>query len=327
MVKIKNQWVTAVLLSLTLTPAWVPAWAQSDLSVTMSKIEDMKAVFATVETSDVVSARARIGGTLTSLSVDEGAVVKEGQAIAVVGDPKLSLSMKALEARIFSLEAQGKLAETTLERARKLKQSGTIAQKSLDEAVTALDVIERDLLALRAELAVVSERRNEGLVKAPSSGRVTKVHVSQGGVILPGEPVATIAAKGYILRLNLPERHARFIKVGDAVLVGDDSAPLRIGHVQLVYPEIRQGRVVADVAVAGLGDFFVGERVLVRVGAGKRDVILIPEDYLFQRFGLTFATLKGGAEIVIQPGLIRTNNTEVLSGLRVGDVVVRPEAK
>jgi len=321
MVKFKNQWVIAVLLSLSLTPAW----AQSDMSVTMSQVADMKAVFATVETADVVSARARIGGTLTSLNVDEGAAVTEGQTIAVVGDPKLSLSMKALEARIFSLAAQRKLAATTLERAHKLKQSGTIAQKSLDEAVTALDVIERDLLALRAELAVVSQRRNEGLVKAPSSGRVTKVHVSQGGVILPGEPVAMIAAKGYILRLNLPERHARFIKVGDAVVVGDDSAPVRIGHVQLVYPEIRQGRVVADVAVAGLGDFFVGERVLVRVG--KRDVILIPEDYLFQRFGLTFATLKGGAEIVIQPGLIRTNDTEVLSGLRVGDVVVRPEAK
>jgi len=301
----------------------MPAWAQSELVVNMSRVEDLKAVFATVETADVVQARARIGGTVTSLGVDEGAAVSEGQTIAVVIDAKLSLSMKALDARIFSLAAQRKLAETTLVRARKLKQSGTIAQKNLDEAQTALDVIERDLLTLRAERAVVSEQRFEGVVKAPSSGRVTKVHVTKGTVILPGETVATIAAKGYILRLNLPERHARFIKVGDRVLVGDD----RIGHVQLVYPEIRQGRVVADVVVQGLGDFFVGERVQVRVGAGKRDVILVPQEYLFQRFGLTFATLKGGAEIVIQPGRSQTRDTEILSGLKVGDVLVRPEVK
>jgi RND family efflux transporter MFP subunit len=320
MVNLKNQWVAVILMSLAMTPAW----AQSELSVSMSQVEDLKAVFATVETADVVQARARIGGTVTSLDIDEGSALTQGQIIAVIGDPKLSLRMKALDARIFSLNAQRKLAETTLQRARKLKQSGTIAQKSLDEAETALDVIERDLLTLRAELAVVSQQRNEGIVKSPSSGRVTKVHVSQGAVILPGETVATIAAKGYILRLNLPERHARFMAVGDTVLVGDESAAVKTGHVQLVYPEIRQGRVVADVRVEGLGDFFVGERVYVRVGVGKRDVILIPQDYLFQRFGLTFATLKGGAEIVVQPGRDGANDTEILSGLRVGDVLVRP---
>lgn len=320
MVMLRIQWVVAFL--------WVvssgPAWAQSELNVTMSRVEDFKAVFATVETADVVQARARIGGTITSLNIDEGSALTEGQTIAVVGDPKLSLRLKALDARIFSLTAQRKLAETTLERARKLRQSGTIAQKSLDEAETALDVIERDLLTLRAERAVVSQQRNEGIVKAPSAGRVTKVHVTQGAVILPGEAVATIAARGYILRLSLPERHARFIAVGDTVFVGDQGSVARTGQVQLVYPEIRQGRVVADVQVEGLGDFFVGERIQVRVGVGKRDVILVPQAYLFQRFGLTFATLKGGAEIVVQPGRNGAGDMEILSGLKVGDVLVRP---
>lgn len=317
-----------LMLALFVTGFFVtPAWAQSDLSVSISQVEDFKAVFATVETADVVSARARIGGTLSSLTVDEGKSVTKGQTIAVVGDPKLGLRMKALEARISSLSAQQKLAETALTRARKLKISGTIAQKNLDEAATAVDVIGRNLLALQAELAVVKQQRNEGVVKAPSSGRVTRVHVSQGGVILAGEAVATIAARGYILRLNLPERHARFIAVGDSVIVGDQSAVTRTGHVQLVYPEIRRGRVVADVAVEGLGDFFVGERVQVRVGVGIREVILIPDDYLFQRFGLTFATLKGGAEIVIQPGRSRAGDIEVLSGLKIGDVLVRPEVQ
>jgi len=320
MLKFKNQWFTALVLSLLA----MPAWAQSELTVAMSRVEDLKAVFATVETADVVSARARIGGTVTSLAVDEGTGVKEGQSIAIVGDPKLSLRLQALDARIRSMAAQHKLAKTALQRSRKLKESGTIAQKQLDEAETAMDVVDRDLQALNAERAVVSQQRDEGTVKAPSAGRVTKVHVTQGAVILPGEPVATIAAKGFILRLNLPERHARFAKVGDAVLVGEDTSPARTGLIQQVYPEIRQGRVVADVAVEGLGDFFVGERILVRVGAGGRDVIQVPEDYLLHRFGLTFARLKGGSEIVVQPGQRRDGKLEILSGLRLGDVLVHP---
>ncbi len=316
----KNPWISVFMLALSA----MPAWAQSEIKVTLSQVEDLKAVFATVETADVVNARARIGGTVTSLGIDEGAVVREGQSIAVIGDPKLGLQMEALAARIQSMTAQGKLAETALDRARKLKQSGTIPQKRLDEAEPARDVIERNLLALNAELAVISQHRDEGMVRAPTAGRVTRVHVTQGMVILPGEPVATIAAKGYILRLNLPERHARFIKVGDSVRVGEEGVASRNGQVSQVYPEIQRGRVVADVVVEGLGNFFVGERILVRVGTGKRDVILVPDNFLMQRFGLTFVTLKDGSEIVVQPGLGRGGDREILSGLRIGDVLVQP---
>lgn len=323
MLKLKK--IATVILLAGLTAE--PAWAQSDMTVSLSRVEDLKAVFATVETADVVSARARIGGTVTSLSVDEGVAVKQGQPIAVVGDPKLGLRMQALKARIQSLNAQRDLAKTALVRARKLKKSGTIPQKTLDEAETAADVVERNLVALQAEHDVVSQQRDEGVVKAPSGGRVTQVHVTQGAVIMPGEPVATLAAKGFILRLNLPERHARFIQVGDTVLVGGQDHAKTEGIVRLVYPEIRKGRVVADVSVDGLGDFFVGERILVRVGAGSRDVIKIPDAYLFHRFGLTFVTLKGGNEIVIQPGRSQGGETEILSGLRVGDVVVIREAE
>lgn len=318
----KYQWLGMLLVALTATSAW----ADDEFTVSKSRIQDLKAVFATVETVDVISARARIGGTVTVLSVDEGAAVKEGQSIAVVGDAKLGLKMNALRARIQSLVAENKLAVTARDRARKLRESGTIPQKGLDEAETAVDVIERNLVALKAELSVVSEQQSEGNVKAPTGGRVTKVHVTQGAVVLPGEVIATIAAKGFILRLSMPERHARFISVGDDVLVGDDDNAERKGQVQQVYPEIRQGRVEADVVVDGLGDFFVGERIRARVGAGERDVIMVSEDFLFQRFGLTFVTLKKGGDIVVQPGLSRKGDVEILSGLREGDVLVKPTA-
>lgn len=318
----KYQWLSLLLVALIATPAW----AENEFTVSKSRIEDLKAVFATVETVDVISARARIGGTVSVLNVDEGAAVKQGQSIAVVGDAKLGLQMKALRARIQSLIAEKNLAVTARDRARKLKESGTIPQKGLDEAETAVDVIERNLLALKAELSVVSEQQSEGAVKAPSGGRVTKVHVTQGAVVLPGEVIATIAAKGFILRLSLPERHARFIHVGDEVRVGDDDSAERKGRIQQVYPEISKGRVEADVAVEGLGDFFVGERIRARVGAGERDVLVVPEEFLFQRFGLTFVTLKNGGDIVVQPGLNQSGGVEILSGLREGDVLVKPTA-
>jgi len=129
--------------------------------------------------------------------------------------------------------------------------------------------------------------------------------------------------------MQLPERHARFLKAGDAVLVGErglqgaDGA-VRQGTVRLVYPQVDRGRVIADVDVAGLGDFFVGERVKVYVSAGGRESFVVPESFLFRRFGIDHVRLKDGAEVVVQAGQPAEGGVEILSGLRDGDVLVKP---
>ncbi|MCV4940326.1 efflux RND transporter periplasmic adaptor subunit, partial [Escherichia coli] len=75
--------------------------------------------------------------------------------------------------------------------------------------------------------------------------------VTEGSVVLAGESIATIAAKGYLLRLELPERHARFIKVGDPIRVSarglsPEIAATAVGRITQVYPELKNGRVIAD---------------------------------------------------------------------------------
>ncbi len=322
-----------VPLALGLWAALTAAAAAEPFTVAEVDVEDRKAVFATVETVDVTAARTRIGGTVDKLSVDEGSQVTAGQVVAHVADPKLRLRRKSVEARIQALESQKKLAETALARVRKLHASGTVAKARLDVAETDLEVVTRDLAAVAAERQVVVQQQAEGAVVAPAAGRVLKVHLTKGAVVLPGETVATITAKGFVLRMYLPERHARFLNTGDEVLVGTPgltadggASETRTGRVRQVYPEMAQGRVVADVDVDGLGDFFVGERVPVYVATGRRTTMVVPETYLFRRYGLTYVRLDDGAEVVVQPGQPAPGGVEILSGLRPGDVLVPPPA-
>lgn len=330
-----RSFVFVFLGAFALTPVIPAASAEDEFTVELTTVEDLKAVFATVESIDSATARTRIGGTITRLSVDEGTRVKKGQTVALVEDAKLRLQMGAVQARIQSLEAQRGLAKTELDRFAKLHRSGTISQARLDQAQTNLDVAERQLAAMRAEREVISQQRSEGAVLAPANGRVLKVHVTAGTNVQPGEVVATLAAEAYILRMQLPERHARFIEEGDTVLVGErglaaaatqSGRPLRAGTIRQVYPEIRQGRVMADVEVEGLGDFFVGERVPVHVSTGTREVFVVPDAFLFQRYGVTYVKLKGQRETVVQTGQRLNGRIEVLSGLKSGDVLLRPEA-
>lgn len=305
-----------------------PAAAQQ--TVTRQQVDDRKAVIATVEPVRELPARARIGGTLATLTVREGDQVAAGARIALVVDPKLALQVQALESRIQAQSASREQAQIDLNRIEQLRTSGTVSQAQLDQARTRLNVAERTYLALRSDREVVEQQSTEGAVLAPAAGRVLKVPVSVGSVVLAGETIATLATDNYILRLQLPERHARFMKAGDTILVGarglqqQDQETLRRGRVRLVYPQIDQGRVIADAEVDGLGDFFVGERTRVYVTTGKRDALIVPADLVYRRYGVSYVKLKDGTEVVIQPGLPVDGGIEVLSGLNEGDVVVRP---
>ena len=317
----------AALFFLSLLSA--PALAQEEYHVTASQMDDRKAVFGTVQAVDTIAARARIGGTTRELSVDEGSAVKAGEVIATIHDPKLALQLASVDARIRALEAQRNLAQTELDRIAKLRASGTVSQARLDEAQTNLNVVTGNRGALLAERAVLVEQMSEGAVLAPRDGRVLHVNVTEGAVVLPGEPVATIATEHYVLRTELPERHARFIREGDEVLIGGrglepgQHEEMRKGSIVQVYPELANGRVVADVEAPGLGDYFVGERTLVYVATGKREAILIPAGYLRQRYGVAFVHVKEEGEVMVQPGHRTGEMVEILSGLRPGDILLQ----
>ncbi len=334
MPKLLTTFVSAVLLSvLAAGGAWSTEFIVKPLTV-----PTMKAVFGQVQSRHIQSARARIGGTIFKIVVEEGDQVAAGDVIATVIDPKLALQLDALEARIKAVSAQLENATANKKRAEELFTKGTIPKSRLDELRTQADVLTNDHDALQADRSVIAQQVKEGAVIAPAAGRVLSIPLSQGSVILPGETVATIAGGGYFLRLSLPERHAAGFTEGDEVIVGqrglvpDQTAQSSlIGEIVKVYPEIKDGRVLADVDVEGLGDFFVGERTLVSIPVGSRRIIAIPPNAIVTRHGLDFVTIVQGQariEVAIIPGETFATasgpRTEVLTGLNDGDTVVMP---
>jgi RND family efflux transporter MFP subunit len=312
------------------------ALADETFTVAPTTVADEKAVFATVESANVVPARARIGGTVVELAVKEGDGVKQGQVVATIGDEKLALQMKSLDAQIAGLEAQFAQAQGDLTRGEDLFSRGTIPKTRLDEARTAFNVATNALKSRTAERSVIQQQVTEGSVLAPTSGRVLKKPVTTGTVILSGETVATVAEQNFILRLRVPERHAHFLKAGDPVRIDGEElgkSGAQFGTIRLVYPQIEDGRVIADAAVAGLGDYFVGERIRVWVSAGERTSFIVPGSFISTRFGIDYARIRNDAktlnDVPVQRGRALPRSgmpdaLEILSGLKAGDELVRP---
>jgi RND family efflux transporter MFP subunit len=307
--------------------AAAPAIA-GELELAPTRLTETKAVVGRIEARDVIPARPRIGGTLVRLSVSEGDRIVEGQSIATVIDDKLALQLRAAEARIRALGSEQGNVQTEYERARTLLERGAGTQQRVDALRTQLDVIRNQISAAEADKSVINQQVSEGEVLAPVAGRALKVPVTRGAVVMPGEQVALIAGGGFFLRLALPERHAAQLRVGAVVPIALEGGARTEGRLVKIFPQIENGRVIADVELASIGDFFVGARVLAEVPVGERMALLVPKAAISTRSGLDFVTVQtsgGPRQALVVLGQEQSGGrVEVLSGLQSGDRVVTP---
>lgn len=321
--------IRALTLAFAIPVAVVPAGAD-ELPLVPVEVVETKALFGQIESRFVVPARSRIGGTITALDVSEGDRVEAGQVLAVIVDEKLELQLSAAEARLAAARSELSNAETEVQRSESLLERGSTTAQAVDRVRTQVTVARNAVAELESGRSVILQQMSEGSVLAPAAGRVLAIPTRLGAVVLPGEPVATIAAGNVFLRLSIPERHAEGLEVGATVAIGEGEA-LREGVIEKVYPLIEAGRVTADVAVEGLSDAFIGQRILVRVPVGARAALAVPQAAIRRSAGLDLVAIAGAGgprTVPVVPGAtVLTPDgpmVEILSGLRSGDTVILP---
>lgn len=307
-----------------------PALAAETLVLAPEIVPEWKAVYGRVEARDLVPARARIGGTVVELLVSEGDAVEAGQRIAVVRDDKIAFQIAAYDAQLRALQAQLDKAEAELARGASLVERGIVTAQRLEQLRTDVDVTRSQIAASEAQRSVVVQQGEEGAVLAPVAGRVLTVPVTKGAVVMAGEPAATIGGGGFFLRLAIPERHARDLVEGAAIRIAAGGAESE-GRLARIYPQIENGRVVADVEIGALDRAFVDARVPVEVPVGSREALLVPQAAVATRSGLDFVRVAeggGAVERAVVPGetVMRDGEAfvEILTGLTAGETIVVP---
>ncbi len=289
----------------------------ANFTVHKQQVPDFKAVFGQIESRNVLPARARIGGTLESVTVTEGSKVTKGQQIALVVDPKIALQLQATDATIKQAMSQLDNAQKQFDRTQELLKRGISAQATFDQSKTQLQVAQNQVAVAQSSQKVLQQSATDGAVLAPADGRVLTVPVSAGSVIMPGEIVARIASGPYYLRLSLPERMAPNIHRDAKVRIGSlgilsteaqDQTKISEGTIVKVYPEITGGRVTADVSA-------VPPAAIVRNNG--IDYVNVSLDGVS-----TAVAVIPGSEVTGPNGPER----EILTGLHDGDEVVIPEA-
>ena len=134
-----------------------------------------------------------VSGTIETLAVDEKDVVRKGQVVAVIRAHDTRAALSVARARVSEAEADIRLFQAEVDRARHLFHEDVGSKQAWDKA-------ERDLDAARArrESSAAEVRRLEALVgktviTAPIDGVVVERNVHAGETVAEGDELLTIA--------------------------------------------------------------------------------------------------------------------------------------
>jgi len=226
------------------------------------------------------------------------------------------------------------------------------AKANLDAAIAARDDLlagadqeDIDLQSQQvqiAEVAVKQARENleDAKLTAPFDGTVAAINISEGDLVTSATPaMALLTPDALEVELTLGETDLPTVRVGqkgviifDAIL--DKAYPLTVTEIGLA-PTIEQG-VVTYLATAQLDGFDANADVRPAPGMSgaavilteeKSDVLAVPNQAIRRRGQdrVVEVVVDGKLETrFVQTGISDAENTEILSGLKPGDVVTLP---
>jgi RND family efflux transporter MFP subunit len=129
---------------------------------------------------------ARTSGYLKRWYIDIGTHVKTGQVLAEIDAPELDQQLRQAQADRASAEAGQRIAQSTAERWRGLRETGAVSKQDVDEKLSAAEASNAALQAAQANLQRLRELSSFKKIVAPFDGVITARNTDVGQLIVAG---------------------------------------------------------------------------------------------------------------------------------------------
>ncbi len=282
-----------------------------------------------VETDQNVVLNAEYSGVLTNVYVKEGQQVSKGQRLAKIDDGGLS-------SQVAQQEAQMALAQTTFERQERLWNQKIGSEIQYLQAKTSYESAKNVTQQLRSQLS-------KTIITAPFSGVVDEIISDPGQVLIPGQTqvIRLINLSDMYVKASIPETYLKNIKKGTQVKVNLASINEDFtGTVRQVSNYINPNNRSFDIQVEIPNkDGLVKPNLIATVKVNDYSAeaaITVPENILMENAeGETIAyiykpvndSIGIAKRVLLKTGLSYQNHTEVKSGLKKGDTIIKEGAK
>jgi RND family efflux transporter MFP subunit len=169
----------------------------------------------TLSARDEVTLSFKVGGLVEAVSAEGGQRVAAGALLARLAPAEINANVAK------ATQAVAK-ARRDLDRFERLYRDSVITLAQREDAETALQIAQQDLLVAQFNAKYAE-------VRAPSAGVVLRRLSSPGALVGPGTPIVVFRPEddGVLLRAGLSDRDAARVSPGDRVTVRFDGSPDR----------------------------------------------------------------------------------------------------
>jgi membrane fusion protein, multidrug efflux system len=282
--------------------------------------------------------RAEVGGSLVSMTVEEGQRVKQGATLARIEARDLTAAVASAQVAVQSAEAALKLARSEAQRTESLVKGGALAQRDLEGALNAVATAESQLAAARARLSSAQAQLGDTVVRAPITGVIRDKAANEGDIVTPGTALYTVMDPSSMrLEASVPSDQIAGLKPGIPVefTVRGYEGQTFHGTIERISPAAdpatRQVPIFVSIPNTG-GRLIAGLFAEGRIESEVRRGLVVPGAAVDDTTGTPTVTRirEGKVERVSVKLGIRDRDTErveVLSGLTEGDVVLTGAAR
>lgn len=143
---------------------------------------------ATIEGQQNIEIRPKIEGFIEHIYVDEGATVKQGQALFRISAPQYEQEKRSAEAAVKIAEAAVNTAQMEVNKVRPLVEKNIISRYQLESAQFNLESQQAQLAQARANLTNASTNVGYTLITSPANGVVGTLPYKIGSLVSSNTP-------------------------------------------------------------------------------------------------------------------------------------------
>lgn len=168
--------------------------------MTMSRQEaNMQTVYpATIKGQEDIEVKPRVDGYIEAIFVDEGSVVKAGQALFKINSPASEQSLTSAQAAVNSEKARVNTAKVDVDRYRPLAEKGIVSEVQLLTYENAYETAMASLQQAEATLKNAKATMSWTTVTSPVDGVVSSISYRTGSLVNSANTLTTIANTGNV---------------------------------------------------------------------------------------------------------------------------------
>jgi multidrug efflux system membrane fusion protein len=205
-----------------------PAMPVSVAEVIARAVSEQREFSGLIEAIDRAELRPRVAGTIDSVNLKPGMLVKKGDVLFVIDPRPYRAEAARAEAAVAGSQAKADLAKTELDRSKKLLADNAIAQRDYDERAANLRQLDAAARADQASLMTARLNLEWTTIRAPFDGRVGKAEVTVGNLV-DGNTVLTSVVSASPMYVSFNGDESTYLQMGKQVRANPAAMKLHIG--------------------------------------------------------------------------------------------------